>query len=171
MEIPSQSGSPAQIGQALRRAAIEARYQSARPLERAAVAAAAEDRLEISPGGRDLARLRGVLLERAQALPEVREERLAQVRQRVAAGFYDGEDIVAQISDRMVKQSALGELVPGGDAAAPGTPTPDPAYRGDLMRQVNDKIQSGFYSDQDVMRFVADRLMDIYQIQPQDDEG
>jgi hypothetical protein len=158
MEISSNSTT--QLGQVISRAAIESRYQTARQLDRAAGGRAGEDRLEISTDGRDLARLRGVLLEGVAALPDVREERVAQASARVAAGFYDREDIVAQISDRLLQQSSLPEAVRAGDSAA----VPDADYRGDLMQEVNDKIQSGFYSDQEVMRFVADRLMNIYQV-------
>jgi hypothetical protein len=164
MDIPKASLS--QLGQVLRRAAIETRYQATRPLERAAAAASAEDRLEISEGGREASRLRALLLARARGMDGLREGLVAQARQRVASGFYDAEGVVGQISDRMLSQTTLGSLQAGGPAdEAAGT-----EYRSELMREVGDKIQGGFYSDQDVMRFVADRLLDIYQIPPQDGE-
>lgn len=159
-----QSGSPSQVGQALRRADIETRYQTTRQLERAGQAGSGEDRLEISSGGRELARLRASLLQEASTLPEIREERVAQARERVAAGFYEREEIVANISERLLNESALKV----GSAASPSA-VPDASYRTELMNEVGTKIQSGFYSDNDVMSFVADRLMDIYQIKPQDE--
>ncbi|MFA7329863.1 MAG: flagellar biosynthesis anti-sigma factor FlgM [Candidatus Delongbacteria bacterium] len=162
MEI--QSGSLSQVGQALRRAAIETRYQTTRQLEQAGGAAAQEDRLEISSSGLELSRLRSSLQTQAAQLPEIREERVALARQRVAAGFYDREEIVAQISDRMMEDSSLGETAATGNGTVPAAP-----YRDELMREVETKIHSGFYTDNDVMSFVADRLMDIYQIKPQDE--
>ncbi|MDP2361218.1 MAG: flagellar biosynthesis anti-sigma factor FlgM [bacterium] len=159
------TGQTSQLGQALRRAAIEARYQSVRDLGRAAESAlAGEDRVEISRDGRDLGRLRGVLMDAAAALPDVREEILAQVRDRMATGYYDREVVVDRISDRLLEQGSLR----AASAGAVGTPEED--YRQDLMREVNDKIQSGFYTDGEVMKFVADRLMNIYQIDSHGDK-
>jgi hypothetical protein len=159
-----QSSSSSQVGQALRRAAIETRYQTTRELERVGVAGVTEDRLEISNGGLELSRLRGSLVEQAASLPEIRQDRVAQAQERVAAGFYDREEIVAQISDRMLQDSPLSGVKPDSSTAVP-----DASYRQELMREVGSKIQSGFYTDNDVMGFVADRLMDIYQIKPEDE--
>jgi hypothetical protein len=89
---------------------------------------------------------------------------VAQAQERVAAGFYDREEIVAQISDRMLQDSPLSGVKPDSSTAVP-----DASYRQELMREVGSKIQSGFYTDNDVMGFVADRLMDIYQIKPEDE--
>jgi len=152
-----------QAGQVLRRAAIEARYQSTREQAHTADAAGGEDRLEISAGGREAARLRQVLAAEAAGLPEVREERVAAVRERIASGFYMREDVVGQISDRLMADARL------RPAGADPTGNPDTAYREGLMREVDEKIHSGFYSDSEVMQFVADKLLNIYQIEQRDD--
>jgi len=158
------TGSVNQLGQVVMRAAIEARYQATRELERVTAGLGGEDRLEISAGARERESLRTRLQEQAMGLPEVRQDRVAQVRARMAEGFYQREDFVNEMANRLMADGALAP-----DAAAPAEDA-TPSYRDELMRDVNTKIQSGFYTDGEVMNFVADRLMSIYQISPTGDE-
>lgn len=158
------TGSVNNLGQVMRRADIEARYQSTRELARVTTGLDSVDRLEISPAARDLEALRTRLQTQAMALPEVREDRVAQVRARMAEGYYQREDLVTDMANRLMAEA---ELRPTEQAPAAST---QPAYREELMREVNDKIQSGFYTDGQVMNFVADRLMSIYNINSSEDE-
>lgn len=160
MEIQS---STTRVGQALQRAAIETRYQATRQLEQIDHPALAGDQVELSRGGLELARLRQRLLEEAGRLPDVREERVALARERVMSGFYEAEGIVEHIS-RHLEQGPLRQATAPVEA-----PMPPETYRMELMQEVATKIESGFYSDQDVMRFVADRLLDIYDISPEEE--
>jgi hypothetical protein len=155
--------STTRVGQALQRAAIETRYQATRQLEQAVRPALGADQVELSRGGLELSRLRQRLLDEAAQLPEVREDRVALARERVASGFYGAEGIVDQISRRL-EEGPVRQAADAGDAAMP----PDD-YRTELMKEVSAKIESGFYSDQDVMSFVADRLLDIYNITPEEE--
>jgi hypothetical protein len=159
------TGSVNQLGQVMRRAAIEARYQTTRELDRVTAGLEGEDRLEISQGARELEGLRGRLLEQAMAMPDVRQDRVAQVRARVAEGYYQREDLVSEVANRLMADKALAQV---DDSQA--TPPSDPAYREDLMREVDAKIHSGFYTDGEVMNFVADRLLSIYEINPNEDK-
>ncbi len=157
MEIQS---STTRVGQALQRAAIETRYQTTRQLEQLERPALAGDQVELSRGGLEAARLRQRLLEEAGRLPEVREDRVALARERVSSGFYEAEGIVDHIS-RHLEEGPLRQVAASGNSSMP----PE-TYRTELMQEVSAKIESGFYSDQDVMSFVADRLLDIYDIAP-----
>lgn len=159
------TGSVNQLGQVIRRAAIEARYQTTRELERVTSGLEGEDRLEISAGARELEGLRSRLLDQAMAMPEVRQDRVAQARARMAEGFYQREDLVSEVAHRLMADQDLAKV-----EDRPATPASQPGYREDLMREVDAKIQSGFYTDGEVMNFVADRLLSIYDISPKGDE-
>ncbi len=78
---------------------------AARP-ERSGEAARA-DSVELSEEGRQVQDLRGRLTEAARAMPEVREDRVAQARARLEAGEYDSEGVRRQIADRLLEQFGL----------------------------------------------------------------
>lgn len=160
MEIGSTSND--QIRLSLQKSTIETRYQTERQLERI-VQPDRQDRVEISGSAIERSRLQSVLLQRMEAMPDVREDKVALARERMATGFYERGDVVSKLGDRMLESGTL-RVEPEGASELPET-----SYRKELMGEVNAKMQGGFYSDNDVMSFVADRLLQIYGIA--DDEG
>lgn len=69
--------------------------------------AAKADSVELSEEGRQVQDLRDRLTEAARGMPEVREDRVAQARARLAAGEYDSEGVSRQIADRLLEQFGL----------------------------------------------------------------
>jgi len=152
------SGSLDPLGRALQRVQLERRYETGRQLERLAAEPRGEDSVRI--GGDDRTRLQELLLDSAAGLPDVRQERVAEVRGRIEAGYYNREDVVDKIGERFLASPEGRQAVEGATRAA----LPADAERADLMREVRDKLKAGFYTDNEVMGFVADRLLDLYQI-------
>lgn len=152
-----QSGNFDPVGRALQRVQLEKRFESTKRLERIA---GGEDSVRLAGGG-ETERLKGLLLSDAAALPEVRAERIAEVKARIAAGYYDREDVVEKIGERFLGSPEGQQAL---DGAARET-LPAEGVRADLMREVQDKLKAGFYTDGEVMNFVADRLLDIYKVE------
>lgn len=159
------SGNLDSIGRVLQRVQLERRYESNRQLERIAVDPQG-DRVTLGRSG-DAARLQSLLLEDAAALPDVREERVAEVKALVAAGYYDQEDVVEKIGERFLASPEGQQAL---DGAARET-LPGDAERADLMRDVQNKLKAGFYTDGEVMNFVADRLLDLYKVDGEPEGG
>jgi anti-sigma28 factor (negative regulator of flagellin synthesis) len=141
----------------IRRAEIENRYMMNKDVLRRA-ANSASDKVEFSSEGRELNRMRQVLMQSAAELSDVREDVVSQIKQKITTGFYNREDVVNSISDKILDSAS--EKV--SDESSPQVTD---SYRSDLMNDVNEKINNGFYSDTEVMAFVADRLLNIYEIE------
>ena len=118
-----------------------------------------EEEISISESARELSRLHAQLLAQAADLPEVREDRVEQARARVASGFYSQENVVEKISERIVE-----EAVPEQSSTGEVSSEARLEYRSDLMQEVAERVRTGYYSDDEVMAFVADRLLDIHDI-------
>jgi hypothetical protein len=145
------------LARVLQRAQLEQRFESSRQLER--IALPAEDRVLLADGER--ARLHGLLLESAAALPEVRAERIAQVRARIEAGYYNREEVVERTGEKFLASPEGRQALDGATRAS----LPAETERADLMDAVREKLRGGFYTDGEVMAFVADRLLDMYKIE------
>ncbi len=152
-------GSTNRINQELRRAELEHRFLVNRRFRQIAQEPAT-DRVMISDEARALGRLHKSLMQQLSNLSDLREDQVALARERIAAGYYSREDIVDQIGEKLTNSAAAHSAVRGDS----GVETPELAYRGELMSDVNEKIEAGFYSDDEVMAYVADRLLDIYGI-------
>ncbi len=62
------------------------------------------DRAEISPGARDLVDLRAAVdagLAALDAVPEVRTDRVAMARQRIASGYYQSDEVRGKTAERL----------------------------------------------------------------------
>ncbi|MBL7033873.1 MAG: flagellar biosynthesis anti-sigma factor FlgM [Candidatus Delongbacteria bacterium] len=123
----------------------------------------AYDRLQVSERGRQLQELSETLQQRLQELPEVREDRVAAARMRVQSGFYNEGTFNLKLAGKMLENSDLKQAV-----NLPGEEVPETDYRNKLMHDVKSKLESGFYTADAVMDFVADRLLQVYAA---DDEG
>ncbi len=161
MEI--HSGSADQIRRSVQRVAIENRYQTERTLNRIVKPDVEADQFSISKSGLERSRLHASLMDKLAALPETRDDRIAEVKARIAEGFYRREAIVSEMADKMMNETAL------TNEKTSGAELPSANYRNDLMHEVGEKMKDGFYSDNDVMNFVADRLLQIYGIDQADD--
>lgn len=156
-----QNGIHHTIHERIQRAQIETRYQTQKQLDSIGDGGA-DERIEISSGGREMARLQETLRQEAANLPEVREERVAQAQARIASGYYSRPEVVDSLADSLTSSPMA--RVAAREVQVPDTPAPE-GYRPELMREVGEKLRSGFYSDDEVMGFVADRLKNIYGIQ------
>lgn len=117
----------------------------------------AEDQLNVSSEGRDMQILTDKLANQTLQLPEVREDRLADVQAKLASGFYQSDEFDASLAERLMEDPDLSQVLDIPNLALPSTD-----YREDLMQDVQGKINDSFYSDNEVMDYVAERLMSIY---------
>ena len=69
---------------------------------------AASDRVELSEDALQAGDMQTRLRAEAQHAPDVREEVVARVRERLAAGEYDTEAVRRAIADRLLNQFGLG---------------------------------------------------------------
>ncbi len=122
------------------------------------------DRLQVSRRGRQLQELSETLLQRLQELPDVREDRVAAARARVQSGYYTDGQFNLKLAGKMLENSDLKQAL-----NLPGEEVPQTDYRDKLMHEVKGKLDSGFYSADAVMDFVADRLLQIYT--PEEEGG
>ena len=74
---------------------------------RSAETARPTDSLELSGDARRAEELHDRLAQRAAEVPDVREDRVAQARARVAAGEYDTENVRRAVADRLMEQLGL----------------------------------------------------------------
>ena len=117
----------------------------------------AEDQLNVSTDAKKMHALTEHLNGVADRMPDVRDDRIADVRKKLDTGFYKDEQFTGQLADRMMNDPELRQVL---DMHAGNLPSTD--YREDLMNDVAGKIQDSFYSDSQVMDFVAERLISIY---------
>lgn len=156
-----QDGSGNTIHQRIQRAQIETRYQTQKQLDSIGHKSL-DERVEISSGGRELARLQDTLRQEAARLPDVRAERVAQAEARISSGYYSSPEVVERMAETLTSSPMA--RVAAREVRLPAEPVPA-GYRPELMQEVGAKLKSGFYSDEEVMGFVADRLSNIYGIQ------
>ena len=62
-----------------------------------------KDTVEISTEAQELQRIKEV----AARLPEIRDERVTQVRQRVESGYYDRDDVKSSVIDELIDHFGL----------------------------------------------------------------
>ncbi|MBT3604777.1 MAG: flagellar biosynthesis anti-sigma factor FlgM [Candidatus Latescibacteria bacterium] len=72
-----------------------------------ASAADAGDRVELSSAAQESRELESRLQNEVRNLPDVREERVAEVRERIASGDFDNENVRRVIADRILTQLGL----------------------------------------------------------------
>ncbi len=117
------------------------------------------EQVSISESARELSRLHSALMAAASEIPDVREDLVEQAKARVASGYYNQESVVDKISERITE-----EAVQAQDSNAQASEEARADYRNDLMAEVSERVKNGYYSDDEVMAFVADRLLDIHNI-------
>ncbi|MCA9782247.1 MAG: flagellar biosynthesis anti-sigma factor FlgM [Calditrichaeota bacterium] len=156
-----QDGASNTIQQRIQRAQIETRYQNSKQLDSIGNSHQGEQ-VEISSTARDLGRLMGSLREEAARLPDVRPEKIAEAQARISSDWYSRPEVLDALGDSLSSSPMARVAAREVGQQAPADPT---GYRPELMQEVSDKLRSGFYSDSEVMGFVADRLSDIYGIQ------
>ena len=147
----------AQLGLDLRRLELEQRFELRQRVD-AFTQPDKPDRIELGAKGETEA-LKAMLLEKLEGREDLRGDKIAAVRERIAAGYYQQEFVVEQMADKI-----LGQSVESNVQGAQKADVREPAYRQALMQDVQSKIESGFYSDGEVMGFVADRLLQIHDV-------
>jgi hypothetical protein len=157
----AEAGSIAQEvrAQELQKARIEQRPD----LPRFNPAGRSADQLQVSERGRNLQKLSETLQQQMQTLPEVRQERVDAARARVQSGFFNDGQFNLKLAGKMLENSDLKQAL-----NLTGDDVPQTDYRDKLMNDVKGKLESGFYSADAVMDFVADRLLAVYT---PDEEG
>ena len=68
------------------------------------------DKVEISSQARKLQDTQGLQAAASQTIkesPEVREDKIAEVRQRILDGFYDQNNISSSIADKLLKEFGI----------------------------------------------------------------
>ncbi len=143
----------------LQKARIEQRPDTAR----FSPASPAADRLQVSERGRHLQQLSETLQQQLQTLPDVRQDRVDAARARVQSGFFNDGQFNLKLAGKMLENSDLKQAL-----NLSGDDVPETDYRDKLMNDVKGKLDSGFYSADAVMDFVADRLLAVYA---PDEEG
>ncbi len=145
----------------IQRAQIEndfQRSQTAQGLDKQGI----EEKVQFSGSGLQRARLVSTLRQEAASLPDLREEKLAEVRERMALGHYDGPAFSDELAGKL-EESGLIDLARQAARSEAVGPNPE-NYRPDLMQDVDQKLDAGFYTGEQVMDFVAERLIDLYRI-------
>jgi hypothetical protein len=146
-----------QLSQELRRLELDQRFELKQRVD-ALIQTDKPDRVELgTPGSIDT--LQAMLLEKLEAPSDLREDKIAQARERIAQGFYQEEAVVEKMAERVLNQSAIVD----SKNSLENTQT-EAAYRQTLVKDVQTKIDSGFYSDNEVMGFVAERLLQIHDV-------
>jgi hypothetical protein len=72
--------------------------------------ASASDRIEISEEARDLHKLNALLQRAREAydqLPEIRRDRIAEVKARLDQGFYEGKAVIEEVADILLKSGIV----------------------------------------------------------------
>ncbi len=146
-----------QLSPELRRLELEQRFELR---QRAEALGQAEntDRLELGGNG-SIDSMKAMLLENLSQADDLRGDKIALAKERIASGFYSEGSVVNEMADKMMEQSAILDQKQAQEVAQS-----EPAYRQALMSDVQEKIESGFYTDHDVMGFVADRLLQIHDV-------
>lgn len=67
----------------------------------------AGDRVELSNTAQETRELESRLQNEVRNLPDVRQERLTEIRERIASGEYDNESVRRVIADRILTQLGL----------------------------------------------------------------
>jgi negative regulator of flagellin synthesis FlgM len=67
----------------------------------------AGDRVELSGAAQETRELESQLQARVRDLPDVRQDRIAEVRSRIASGEYDNENVRRVIANRILTQLGL----------------------------------------------------------------
>lgn len=67
----------------------------------------AGDRVELSSTAQETRELESRLQNEVRNLPDVREQRLSEIRDRIASGEYDNENVRRVIADRILTQLGL----------------------------------------------------------------
>ncbi len=67
------------------------------------------DRIEVSKAAQETQETVNRLQEAARQLSDIREDRVAQARARIAAGDYDAENVRRIIADRILNQFGLSD--------------------------------------------------------------
>jgi len=67
----------------------------------------AGDRVELSNTAQETRELESRLQNEVRNLPDVREQRLSEIRERIASGEYDNENVRRVIADRILTQLGL----------------------------------------------------------------
>lgn len=67
----------------------------------------AGDRVELSSAAQESRELESRLQNEVRNLPDVREDRVAEVRERIASGEFDNESVRRVIADRILTQLGL----------------------------------------------------------------
>ena len=80
---------------------------NARTSENAARSAGETDRVELSGAAQESRQIESRLQSAASDVPDVREDRVAQARARIASGEYDNENVRRIIADRILSQLGL----------------------------------------------------------------
>lgn len=70
----------------------------------------AGDKVEISPEAKklqDTSNLNGVASKTIKDTPDVREDKIAEIRQKINEGFYDQSNVASTLADKLLKEFGI----------------------------------------------------------------
>ena len=121
----------------------------------------AGDRVEISKAARALGS-RAVSRADLDAVSDVRQARVEEVRQRVAAGFYDRPEVRRAIAEAVLDSGVVDDVgQEAGQVRATKEQLPYvPDVREDRVALAKQRVASAYYDSAGVRSQVADRVLD-----------
>ena len=100
-------------------------------------------------------------VEALKAMPDIREDAVAQAQSRVASGFYSSPEVLDRIagiiSEHLVAESPVSSSDLATDIIANISPQNADLTRQDLAA-IRDNLEKGLYQDRDVIETVADKI-------------
>lgn len=125
---------------------------------------AAKDTVKISDEAKALQKADAELQVARSALQEIpagRENRIAEVKNRVSAGYYNSPDFISALSERLLQKPENAGSASAKPAAInntiPGSQTQE--VKAAKINQARERIQSGFYQDSTVTAKIADKIL------------
>ncbi|MFH1734356.1 MAG: flagellar biosynthesis anti-sigma factor FlgM [bacterium] len=82
-----------------------------------------------------------------EELPEIRDAKVAEVRSKLAEGFYDNPDVIKAVADKIVNDPAALQKITGEKV------------RPDKVDEARDRLNSGYYNQEDVLNETARRII------------
>jgi flagellar biosynthesis anti-sigma factor FlgM len=130
--------------------------------QRPSAARSGSDVVQISDRARTLKSQQETAAAALGETPDVRQARVAQVKARVAEGYYDRPEVRQAVADSILNSGTMTEVAAekrqANTAKASLASTPD--VRQDQVAQAKQRVASGFYDTPEVRKKTVDGLLE-----------
>ena len=119
------------------------------------------DRVEISSAARNLGSA-GVSRSDLHSVADVRQDRIQEVRERVASGFYNRPEVKEAIADAVLESGVVDAVGREASTARQVKSSLDyvPDVRGEKVAAARERVASSYYDSEGVRSEIAGRFLD-----------